>query len=255
MGANNLKGKLLVLVVLFMALSVTGCNRNVDVNTVKYEGQKTQNKIEKSKLNDEDKEILNQAIKTYSEDELLGKTLKEIMDIQKIDSYKKDITTLNAKIIATSSELETIAKTYIKVWNSSINMTLDAQRFADVLGTTTNDFVIKTSKPSGTYYAFKGNFDDALKYTKEYFTKTKKFENVEKEYAEINATFKDFKNPPDNLKEAYEVLLKIYGDYDKLYNLSMSPTGSLITYCESVNEVIENIVSNCKELDIRLSNN
>ncbi|SQC02509.1 hypothetical protein [Clostridium tetanomorphum] len=51
----------------------------------------------------------------------------------------------------------------------------------------------------------------------------------------IELEMSQLKNPPNDYKEAYNTLVELYGYYSQIYNQSVSPKGSLITYNQDVN--------------------
>lgn len=53
---------------------------------------------------------------------------------------------------------------------------------------------------------------------------------------QVQILMKDMKNPPEEYKEAYEVLKEFYDAYTKLVNLAVDPTGNLSSYTSSFND-------------------
>lgn len=51
----------------------------------------------------------------------------------------------------------------------------------------------------------------------------------------IESEMSQLKNPPDDYKDAYNALVELYGYYTQIYNQSVSPKGSLLTYNQDVN--------------------
>ncbi len=60
----------------------------------------------------------------------------------------------------------------------------------------------------------------------------------------IKFLMKELKDPPDEYKESYNVLLDLYTEYTHLESLAEEPSGSLISYNNDVNESI----NKCQQL-------
>ena len=60
----------------------------------------------------------------------------------------------------------------------------------------------------------------------------------------VNSLMKKLKNPPEEYKDAYESLSKLYDAYISLTNLVTDPTGSLQTYSQNFNDA-DNETLNC----------
>lgn len=60
--------------------------------------------------------------------------------------------------------------------------------------------------------------------------------NRETAKAEIEKKMKQLQNPPEDYKEAYKLIVELYGYYSQIYNQAVSPGGSLLTYNQDVNQ-------------------
>nr|WP_027871432.1 zinc ribbon domain-containing protein [[Eubacterium] cellulosolvens] len=91
------------------------------------------------------------------------------------------------------------------------------------------------------------SFDDFNTALANLFT-NKKFKSeisgIEDNQTTVQGLMKDMKNPPDEYKDAYDALSKLYDAYTKLTNLAINPTGSLQTFSNNFNDA-DTEVSNC----------
>ena len=69
---------------------------------------------------------------------------------------------------------------------------------------------------------------------------SKKISDIEDNQKTVNKLMKKLKNPPDEYKDAYEAVSKLYDAYISLTNCVTDPSGSLQTYSGTFNDADTN---------------
>lgn len=93
----------------------------------------------------------------------------------------------------------------------------------------------KTDKYTTEYGIFYDDFNTALQKLMSSSEFNYKISSVKISQLTTEMWMKSLKNPPEEFKNAYSVLLDLYGAYTELNNLAISPTGTLISYTTSCN--------------------
>lgn len=167
--------------------------------------------------------------------------------------YEKELKSVVVEIITESAKAENMIATYSKVWRTNIEMTLDEQRLASALGISTSEVRKYITKPNySSYYAFKGDFNTAIKLTNEYFIKTGKIELLENAKSEISTKMRQLNNPPEEYVKAYEIAFELYSFYEEYVALAITPSGSLLTFNQKANSLSSDIIKKSKEFAVRI---
>lgn len=93
----------------------------------------------------------------------------------------------------------------------------------------------KTDKYTTYYGSFYDDFNTALQKLMSSSEFTSKISLVKTSQQSTEVWMKSLKNPPEEFKNAYSVLLDLYGAYTELNNLAISPTGTLVSYTTNCN--------------------
>ena len=99
----------------------------------------------------------------------------------------------------------------------------------------------KYTKPKGYYVS---DFNDALQNLFSDSSFSSQIADINDNKDTVNSLMKKLKNPPEEYKDAYESLSKLYDAYISLTNLATDPTGSLQTYSQNFNDA-DNETLNC----------
>ncbi len=96
------------------------------------------------------------------------------------------------------------------------------------------------------------DFNDAVNSYKDAVSEKGVFEEREKEKDDLRNNMKLLQNPPKEYMESYLVLKQMYGIYSKMYEQSISPTGSLIDFNRKTNDLTSQYEQLQEELLITL---
>lgn len=83
--------------------------------------------------------------------------------------------------------------------------------------------------------------DEAISYGKKGLEEKGIYKNMEGLKKEIEESMKKVVNPPPDYKSAYDLLLEMYGSYVQLYSQATSPSGSYLSYNQTVNQYFSEI--------------
>ncbi len=79
------------------------------------------------------------------------------------------------------------------------------------------------------------DIDTAISRGKKSIDKVGLYKQISRGKDSIDEDMKKIKDPPENFKKAYDLLLDMYGYHIQLYSQAISPTGSYISFNQSVN--------------------
>lgn len=99
----------------------------------------------------------------------------------------------------------------------------------------------KYTKPNGYYVS---DFNDALQTLFSDNSFSSQIADINNNKDTVNSLMKKLKTPPEEYKDAYESLSKLYDAYISLTNLATDPTGNLQTYSQNFNDA-DNETLNC----------
>ena len=131
-------------------------------------------------------------------------------------------------MLSGASDAETCGNLIKQVWYNAIYEKSDSK-------------TDKYTKPTG-YYVF--DFNDALQNLFSDSSFSGQIADINDNKDTVNSLMKKLKNPPEEYKDAYESLSKLYDAYISLTNLATDPTGSLQTYSQNFNDA-DNETLNC----------
>jgi hypothetical protein len=68
----------------------------------------------------------------------------------------------------------------------------------------------------------------------------------------IDTRMKEVSNPPKGYEKAHDKLVEMYGIYSQLYSLSLNPSGSLVSYNNTINDLQSKLVKASSEFNVLL---
>lgn len=146
----------------------------------------------------------------------------------KLDKYKENYEEILDKIVNSASITEDCLVLYRRVWYNTIFEEDDSE---------TDKY---TKDSSGEFY---DDFNDSLFglwISEEYKNDINKIKNYNSEIAEL---FKNLKNPPREMKDAFEDLEELYDVYLSFTEMAIDPSGSLTSFTERYNELDNEIAT------------
>ena len=131
-------------------------------------------------------------------------------------------------MLSGASDAETCGNLIKQVWYNAIYEKSDSE-------------TDKYTKQKGYYVS---DFNDALQNLFSDSSFSSQIADINDNKDTVNSLMKKLKNPPEEYKDAYESLSKLYDAYISLTNLATDPTGSLQTYSQDFNDA-DNETLNC----------
>jgi hypothetical protein len=176
---------------------------------------------------------------------------------QKEKDYETDLISVVNEMLSQAAEAEKMINIYIKVWNDSIEMTLDKERLARSMGITIADVDNYIGEPADNvfkYYAFEGDFDSAIKCVSKYYENTGKNDELASNRNKIAEKIKELNDPPEKYKKSFDIAFELYSLYEKYTDMAISPSGSLVSYSQQGRELSSEIISKYKQFEVMLPN-
>lgn len=101
-------------------------------------------------------------------------------------------------------------------------------------------------------YGFNDDFNDSLQalFSDQDFKDT--ITDIEVNQNSVARYMKDLQNPPEEYKEAYDAIKKLYDSYLELSNLAVNPTGSLQTFSNNFNSADSETLQNYEAMKLYL---
>ena len=93
------------------------------------------------------------------------------------------------------------------------------------------------------------DFDDAIDHQHEQFIAYGEIDAVEKTQKRVKLQMQELRNPPGKYEEEYQYLMELYGSYKTYSNLSIYPSGSLLTFNEKTGELKDEIDEGVDKLE------
>ena len=144
------------------------------------------------------------------------------------EEYGTNLNMAAYSMLSGASDAETCGNLIKQVWYNAIYEKSDSK-------------TDKYTKPKGYYVS---DFNDALQNLFSDSSFSSQIADINDNKDTVNSLMKKLKNPPEEYKDAYESLSKLYDVYISLTNLATDPTGSLQTYSQNFNDA-DNETLNC----------
>lgn len=136
------------------------------------------------------------------------------------EEYGSNLSLAAYSILSGASDAETCGNLIKQVWYNAIYKESDSK-------------TDKYTKPDGYYVS---DFNDALQNLFSDSSFSSQLADINDNKDTVNSLMKKLKNPPEDYKDAYDSLSKLYDAYISLTNLATDPTGSLQTYSQNFND-------------------
>jgi hypothetical protein len=81
------------------------------------------------------------------------------------------------------------------------------------------------------------------------------YKTMNKSKDNIDNKMKQLSNPPKAYQHAYDKLLEMYGIYTQLYSLALNPSGSLVSYNNTINDLQGKLVKASSEFKVLIPSN
>ncbi len=78
------------------------------------------------------------------------------------------------------------------------------------------------------------------------------YDSLLKEKQNIDKLVNELNNPPKEYEKLYNKLLELYGEFNKVYNLATEPSGSLVSYNNSISNSLTELDKLFSELKVLL---
>lgn len=146
--------------------------------------------------------------------------------------YEKKLIQTSEDMINLGADSEKVVNNYITIWSGLArgNYNYDWTRpyIATLIGIDPNEFVNNTSPLKLDDKAL--GFNDGLKCYKEYNVNTGVNDSIINRMNGIEKNISELNNPPSKYKESYNSLLDMYTNLKNFVDLTIDPSGSLISY-------------------------
>lgn len=136
------------------------------------------------------------------------------------EEYGTNLNLAAYTMLSGASDAETCGNLIKNVWYNAIYKESDSK-------------TDKYTKPNGYFVS---DFNDALKKLFSDSSFSGRIADINSNKDTVNSLMKKLKNPPEEYKDAYEALSKLYDAYISLTNLATDPTGSLQTFSQNFND-------------------
>lgn len=144
------------------------------------------------------------------------------------EEYGTNLNMAAYSMLSGASDAETCGNLIKQVWYNAIYEERDSA-------------TDKYTRPNGYYVS---DFNEALENLFSDSSFSSQITDINDNKDTVNSLMKKLKNPPEEYKDAYESLSKLYDAYISLTNLATDPTGSLQTYSQNFNDA-DNETLNC----------
>lgn len=151
------------------------------------------------------------------------------------DEYNVMMQETMVAMIDSAAEMENCANLVMKVWHNAIYEEYDTE----------------TDKYTRNEYRFL-DFNEALDKLYSSTSFSAKVETLSASELLLEDLMKLLNNPPEECKEAHDILVDMYNAHKNLCSLVVSPTGSYTSYREDVDEAISEIVDCINLLELKL---
>lgn len=136
------------------------------------------------------------------------------------EEYGSNLSLAAYSMLSGASDAETCGNLIKQVWYNVIYKESDSK-------------TDKYTKPDGYYVS---DFNDALQNLFSDSSFSSQLADINDNKDTVNSLMKKLKNPPEDYKDAYDSLSKLYDAYISLTNLATDPNGSLQTYSQNFND-------------------
>ena len=155
----------------------------------------------------------------------------------KKNKYYSNLETATSLMLSGAADAENACNLIKSVWYNTIYEEYD---------TKTDKYTLSNG------YGFNNDFNDSLQalFSDQEFKNT--ITDIEVNQISVAGYMKNLQNPPEEYKEAYESIKKLYDSYLELTNLAVNPTGSLQTFSNNFNTADSETLQNYEAMKLYL---
>lgn len=153
-------------------------------------------------------------------------------------AYISDLKDVRIEMLAGAAAAETQCNLTVSVWRNCINKESD----------------VKTDKYTreNTYGSFYSDFNDALLNLYKDESTLDAVLKIEVNQDKVAEIIKRLQNPPDDMRDCYDTMDKMYDAYQGLTGLAVSPTGSLTSYSSDFHNYDETFMLLYNKMELQI---
>ncbi|MCL6571300.1 MAG: hypothetical protein K6T88_06380 [Bacillus sp. (in: Bacteria)] len=99
------------------------------------------------------------------------------------------------------------------------------------------------------------DFNKELQNTMEKAKEKGIYDLINNNKSDIDSKMKNLVDPPKSYLRAHEKLVEMYGIYSQLHSLALNPSGSLVSFNNTVNDLQNKLIKTSGEFKVLLPNN
>jgi hypothetical protein len=169
-----------------------------------------------------------------------------------IANYKKDLIGVSYDILVESEKIANISDIYLRVWRTCIEHDIDRNEFAKLVNDSEVNIYTYFKERSLGIMIWQGDISKAIDITKEYLTQRGDLGDIQAKEQDIAQRIRKLNKPPKGYEKAYEALLDLYNEYEKYVQAVLYPSGSLVSYSNTIDAITDNLVNKSKQLRVLL---
>ncbi|MCP3029650.1 hypothetical protein [Halobacillus sp. A5] len=170
-------------------------------------------------------------------------------------NYHEELTQVAEDIISNSTRAEEMVNTYSYMWSSAIKNNLyisDVTERLDISESQAKDYFETTG--FGTTNVIADDFNKVISGLGEYYSSNGQIEEIESSSESIQTKIKELNTPPADYEKVYDKVVELYTMSEEYKELAIKPSGSLMTFNQTSEQLSTDIVSNYKEIEVIMPN-
>lgn len=153
--------------------------------------------------------------------------------------YISNLNSVYLSMVSGGAQAEDVCNLTKSVWYNTIFEEYDLE---------TNKYTRKNNG-AGSFY---DDFNDALTVLFTDKDMVSQISSIKENKTLVDSLMKDLQNPPEDLKNVYDLALEAYDSYTSLTDLAVSPSGSLQSYADEFSESDSALASAVKKLSSQI---
>lgn len=174
--------------------------------------------------------------------------------------YIEDLQEVKSELINVNVKAEKMLHLYSKMWSIRAKgelVTVDlVERETGVPASELSNYFEITIGYSDTIEStvdsITGEPSDVVRGLQKLYLDHGQFNELEVALSDVKTKVQSLNNPPDEYEKIFDKLLEMYSLTEEMAGLAMSPSGSLITFNQKINELSEDIVKLNNEIEVLL---
>ena len=148
---------------------------------------------------------------------------------KKLHAYGQNLNVAVLDMLDGTMKATVMCATYSSVWDQAIQ----------------NNFVTIGDKTAFT-------FDEAIQYQEQSFQSDGSQSSIDSNKSSVDKLMQECNNPPQEFKSAYDTAIQMYDSYTQLMSEAESPTGSLVNFNSTTDQIESDINKKASEFKIEL---